>query len=194
MGADVCGVDFSEKAIHVARQTADELGLNARFVCCNVFDLKQHLDDTFDIVFASYGVIGWHPDLKPWAELVAHFVRPGGMHLIAEFHPVVWIWSDDFSHVQYSYFNNEEISEIESGTYAETSADIKSRFVSWNHSIEESLNGLINAGLTIKSFKEYDTSPYDCFENVIKTSGGYQIKGMQGKLPMVFSIVAEKPE
>ena len=33
---------------------------------CDIYDLDQHLDKTFDIVYTSYGVIGWLPDLDRW--------------------------------------------------------------------------------------------------------------------------------
>ena len=192
LGASVCGVDFSDKAIDQARNTTEELGLDARFICCDVFELREHLDDSFDIVFASYGVIGWHPNIKLWFELVNHFMKKGGKFVFAEFHPAVWMWSDDFSHVQYSYFNKQTISEEVSGTYADQEAPITSKYVAWNHSLEDVINNVILSGMTITSFNEYDYSPYPCFQNVVKSGSGYQIKNLEGKLPMVISLTASK--
>ena len=40
----------------------------ANFVCCNVLETSKHITETFDIVFSSYGTIGWLPDLKPWGK------------------------------------------------------------------------------------------------------------------------------
>ena len=62
-GAQVTGVDFSEKAITLAKSLSSELKVPAEFVCCNVYDLPQHLDRKFDIVFTSGGVLCWLPDL-----------------------------------------------------------------------------------------------------------------------------------
>ena len=59
-GAAATGVDFSESAIQVARETTGELGLSAEFVLSNVLELD--LGRTYDKVFASYGVLGWIPD------------------------------------------------------------------------------------------------------------------------------------
>ena len=78
LGADVTGVDLSDEAIKEAKQLNDELAMNAKFICCNVYDLKEHLDEKFDIVFTSYGTIGWLPDLDKWAGLIAHYLKPGG--------------------------------------------------------------------------------------------------------------------
>jgi 2-polyprenyl-3-methyl-5-hydroxy-6-metoxy-1,4-benzoquinol methylase len=63
MGARVTGVDLSTEAIAAAGKLRDECGLNGRFIACNVYDLPLHLDEQFDLVFSSYGTIGWLPDL-----------------------------------------------------------------------------------------------------------------------------------
>ena len=67
MGAKVVGVDFSDKAIEKAKAFNTKLGLDAVFICCDVYDIPTHLDEQFDIVFTSYGTIGWLPDLDKWA-------------------------------------------------------------------------------------------------------------------------------
>ena len=90
LGAQCVGVDLSDEAIKLAREINTELGLDARFVCCNVYDLPEHLDGSFDIVFTSYGTIGWLPDLDKWAAVVARYLTPGGVFYIADFHPVLW--------------------------------------------------------------------------------------------------------
>ena len=66
MGAKCKGVDLSDEGIKLAQCLNDELNLNAEFICCNVLDTSEFVKKTFDIVFTSYGVIGWLPDLKPW--------------------------------------------------------------------------------------------------------------------------------
>ena len=57
MGAQVTGIDFSPKAIETAHVLRNELGLNALFHCCNMLHTNQHVKDTFDVVFTSYGTI-----------------------------------------------------------------------------------------------------------------------------------------
>ena len=57
MGANVGGVDFSEEAIQTAKSLNEELGLNAQFCCCNIYDAPAMLQgQQFDIVYTSYGV------------------------------------------------------------------------------------------------------------------------------------------
>lgn len=190
-GAKVTGVDLSDKAIDEARQLNSEIGTDATFICCNVYDLEQHLDQQFDIVFTSFGVVGWLPDLDKWARIIAKYLKPGGMFYIAEFHPVVWMFDDEFSHIKYFYENREVIVTENYGTYTDRSANITGKEYSWNHSISEVLNALIGAGLRIDQFNEFMYSPYPCFSNIVQSSdGNWLIKGMEGKIPMVYSVKA----
>lgn len=64
MDARVAGMDLSYKAISKAKEIAHELKLDTQFVCSDVYTLYNELKRQFDVVFASYGSIGWLPDLK----------------------------------------------------------------------------------------------------------------------------------
>ena len=193
LGADVTGVDLSDEAIKEARLLNDELGFNAKFVCCNVLDTSKYVTTQFDIVFTSYGTIGWLPDLQPWATMISEKLKPGGIFYLAEFHPVVWMFDIDFTRIAYAYDNQEVIVTENEGTYTDRNADIKGKEYSWNHSISEVLNALIGAGLKIEMFNEHMYSPYPCFRNVIEFERGkWHIKDMEGKIPMVYSLKAIK--
>ena len=50
---------------------------------------------TFDIVYTSRGVLGWLPDIRAWARVVAHFLAPGGTFFITEAHPVVQAFENE---------------------------------------------------------------------------------------------------
>jgi SAM-dependent methyltransferase len=193
MGAKCTGVDLSDHAIELAQEINDELKLDAKFVCCNVLDTSVYIKEQFDIVFTSYGTIGWLPDLKPWAKMIAERMKPDGFFYIAEFHPVMWMFDDDFTHIKYAYENQEVIVTENEGTYTDRNADIKGKEYSWNHSISEVLNALVTAGLKIEFFNEHMYSPYPCFRNTVETEKDkWHIKGMEGKLPMVYSLKAVK--
>jgi SAM-dependent methyltransferase len=193
LGAKVTGVDLSDNAISKAREFNQQLHLDAEFICCDIYDLADHLNEKFDIVFTSYGTIGWLPDLDKWAKVVSYFLKPRGQFIFAEFHPVVWMYDNDFKEVFYSYFNIEPIIEYEEGTYANREADIKTSCVCWNHPTGEVLNSLIRSGLEINSFDEYDYSPYNCFNKTEEfEKGKFRIKHLQNKIPMVFSLAATK--
>ena len=193
LGAKVTGVDFSDHAIKKAIEINKNLGLDAQFVCCDIYDLPSLLQEKFDIVFTSYGTIGWLPDLDKWANVVSHFLKPDAKFVFAEFHPVVWMFDNDFKEVFYSYFNISPITETEPGTYADRYAAINAETITWNHPTCEVLNGLIQAGLEINSFNEFDYSPYNCFNEIEEfLPNKFRIKHLSNKIPMVFSILATK--
>jgi SAM-dependent methyltransferase len=193
MGAQVTGVDLSDAAISAAKRLATDTGAEVRFICCDVYALPAYLKEDFDIVFTSYGVIAWLPDLMKWASVVSHFLKPGGTFVFAEFHPVVWMFDDDFREVGYNYFNSGEIIETESGTYADRNAPIAQEYVCWNHSMGEVVNSLIQHDLMVKALKEYDYSPYNCFRHTLEFEPGkFRISHLGDRIPMVFSLLAQK--
>lgn len=191
LGATVTGIDFSEASITEAKKLSIEIGQNARFICCNIYDLPNHLSETFDIVFTSYGVIGWLPDLDKWAKIIKQFLRPKGEFIMIEFHPVVWMFDEKFEFPEHSYFNREAIIEVEKGTYANPEAPITTKNFLWNHGMAEVHNALRANGMTVNNFQEYDYSPYDCFsKSKLVEDGKFMIANLEGKIPLVYSMKA----
>ncbi|CAF0760757.1 unnamed protein product [Rotaria sp. Silwood1] len=195
----VTGVDLSDQAIDKARELAETLNLttSTRFICCNIYDLQEHLscdqDELFDIVFTSYGVTAWLPDINKWASLISRYLKPNGIFIIVEFHPVLWMFDDMFSRIEESYFNQKVIISQCNGSYADRNAPISNSSVEWNHSLSEIVQALIDHDLRINVLQEFDYSPYDCFLNTVKTDDGfYRIKGLEKKLPMIYAIKATK--
>ncbi len=193
MGAEVTAVDLSDKAIDAARDLAQECKVTCNFICSNIYDLKQYLNEQFDIVFISYGAIIWLPDLSNWAELISYYLKPSGKLIMVEFHPIVFMFDDGFKKIKYSYFNDGPVIETYTGSYADKDLDIENKDVTWNHSISEIVSALIDSGLSIASFQEYDHSPYNCFEGLVKQEEDkYFIEYLGNKFPLCFSLVANK--
>lgn len=195
LGAVVIGVDLSDKSIEAARKIAAELEVTTQFICCDIYDLPNHLNEQFDIVYTSYGVIAWLPDLNKWAALISKFLKPSGKLVFVEFHPVVWMFSDDFNAISYSYFNSGAQVESEEGTYADNEAKINQEYVTWNHGLGEVITSLIQNGLNIDLFEEYDYSPYACFSHSVEVEyKKYRIAPLDDKIPMLYAIVATKKD
>lgn len=193
LGAQVTGVDLSDKAIESAKQIAKELNTDTRFICCDIYDLPKYLDERFDIVFTSYGTIGWLPDLDKWAKIIDIFLKPKGQLVFVEFHPVVWMFDDNFEKIAYNYFNSGAIIETENGTYADKNAEINQTVVVWNHGLGEVVNSLINNKLEIISLEEFDYSPYNCFKKMIEFAPKkFRINHLNNNIPMVYALAASK--
>lgn len=193
LGAEVTGVDFSDKAIVAARDLALRTGINAHFICADIYDLPNHLNAEFDLVFSSYGTIGWLPDLDKWATVVSKFLKPGGKFVFAEFHPVVWMFDNDFETVYYPYFKGDPILESETGSYADKTADLTLHSMTWNHGLAEVFTALGNQKIGVELFREYDYSPYNCFNGMEAFEPGkFRIRKFGNKIPMVYALVGRK--
>lgn len=192
MGGEVTGIDLSDEAIRKARQLAKDSGTDTRFVCCNIFDLPDYLDETFDIVFTSYGVINWFPNLDEWGRIVSRYLKPDGKFVMVEFHPVLWMFDTKFERVESAY-SREEPYISTSQTYTNASEAGKEYVeVTWNHGLSKVLQGLLHANLRIVDFQEYDYSPFNLFGNMEEDRGMYYLKDRKGMIPILFSVVAER--
>lgn len=193
MGAKCTGVDFSDEGIKLAKSLNKELKLDASFVCCNVLGTSKFIKETFDIVFTSYGVIGWLPNLKPWGKMIAERLKKGGTFFMAEFHPIVWMFDylEGKPNMKYGYMQDAVIYEEYEGTYANQDSKIVSKEYGWNHGMGEVVNALAEAGLHIEYLKEYDESPYDVLPNLKKMNSGMYVT--KDKLyPLIFTLKATK--
>jgi SAM-dependent methyltransferase len=194
LGAQVTGVDFSPKAIQAAKSLCKEMNINVNFIESNVLEASSALKgETFDIVFTSYGTIGWLPDLQVWANEVFKLLKPGGTFYMIDFHPVVWMFNDELTEIGYSYFNIERIVEEISGSYADRSADIKTQSVGWNHPISEIINSLTGAGLKMEFMHEFGFTWYNIFPDLLpREQGGFKHSKYGEKLPMMYSFKFHK--
>ncbi|MFI1745445.1 class I SAM-dependent methyltransferase [Thalassobellus sediminis] len=193
MGAKCVGVDLSDEGIKLAQNLNKKLKLDAEFVCCNVLDTSQYIKDTFDIVFTSYGVIGWLPDLKPWGNMIAERLKKGGTFYMAEFHPIVWMFDylEGKPVMTYGYMQDEVIYEEYEGTYANQDSKMMSKEYGWNHGLGEVVSALTEAGLHIEYLKEYDESPYNVLPDLVETENGMFVT--KDKLyPLIFELKVVK--
>ncbi len=191
-GAKVVAVDFSEGAISIAKDINEKLKTQVDFICCNVYDLPNHVKDKFDIVFTSYGVINWLHDLDKWAKLIADYLKPGGVFYMVEFHPILWIYDDNFDKIEHPYQSEAEPIMLASGTsYADLEDIVDQKEYCWNHGIGRVMNSLIDSGLKIEFFNEYNYSPYKTFRDMTEfEKGKFVINKFGYRVPHLFSIKA----
>lgn len=189
MGAECTGVDFSENAIELAQKLNKKLQLNAQFICCNVYDIIKYVPHKFDIVFASYGVLGWLPDLNEWAKIIFEKLKRGGQFYLVEFHPIAWMF--DYTvlppKLKYPYHFNEPVFEDYLGTYAVPESTIESKEYTWNHSLSNIIQSLLNAGLKLDMFKEHEGIPYNVFPDLVKQEDGL-FYSKERLFPLLFEV------
>ena len=198
-GAIVTGIDFSGPAIEAARRLAVEMGVAATFVESDVYDLPRNLQGRFDVVFTSHGVLGWLPDLERWAQVIAHFLAPGGRLYVIEAHPFAWVFDDQRTdgelRVMFPYFGGPEPLRFErDGSYAAPDAPVHAVEHTWMHPLTETLGALLRAGLCLESFAEYPYAAWPIFPWMEeRPDGAWQLPGGAPTLPLMFSLSASKP-
>ena len=120
-------------------------------------------------------------------------LAPGGTFYMVEFHPTLWMLSDDHQRIEYPYQRSGPISETNTGTYTDRSADIETTNHGWNHGLGDVLSSLTGAGLQIEFLHEHNDSPYDIFERTNDLGNGrYMIQGLENMIPLMYSLKARK--
>lgn len=204
-GAEVVGLDFSQPAVAEARALAAELGLaeRARFVQANVYDARHLLPDPegFDVVYVTWGTIGWLPDVAEWARIVAWFLKPGGRLYFADGHPAAWSLDDPAEDavdrrpvLRYAYFGDgrPDIWD-EAGDYADEHAVVENSVTwEWPHPTAEVLTALLDAGLRLDFFHEHPIVPWQMFEFLEPAGEGLWGWPAERWLPLTFSLGATR--
>jgi SAM-dependent methyltransferase len=198
LGADVTGLDFAPNAIAAARDLSRETGVPASFIEADVLDPSPSLHG-FDIVFASWGALGWVGDLPRWMRTAAEALKPKGRLLLIEGHPGLAVLDDKASPdapfvVRYDYDAAEANVEDSQGTYAVPDAQLASpRTVWFSHGLSRILTAAIGAGFLIRRFEELDRVPWNALPQLVKVDDFYWAvpKGMPS-IPLAFALDAEK--
>ena len=76
-GANVTAVDFSSASINEAKKLSKLMGIKVNFILDNILNFE--INQKFDLVFSSYGVVGWLPDLDRWAKTISKHLKKGGV-------------------------------------------------------------------------------------------------------------------
>jgi SAM-dependent methyltransferase len=200
LGADATGLDFSPKAIAAARALAAETGLDARFVEGRVEEAPELAGRDFDVVFTSWGVLMWLPDLAAWAKAIINCLKPGGRFYIAEGHPIMWAFEDtheryaDNLRVVRSYFLDGAQHWDSPVDYADPTYSLKHHVAhEWQHGLGEVVTALAGVGLRIEFLHEHDRLPWPGIPGMMrKDRHFFEAPADEPRLPVAYSISARK--
>jgi SAM-dependent methyltransferase len=202
-GARVVGLDFSAPAIAAAFELAAELGLAQRthFVEADLYDAPTAIPEpgSFDLVFVTWGAINWLPDIRRWAEIVAHFLKPGGALYLAEGHPAALVFDDAAPRHGAMpgwfapYFLRQPLVVDDPREYADEAARlVNARRYEWLHPLGAIVTALLASGLTLKWLHEHESVPWRMFEVLIEDAEGMYRWPDRPWLPLAFSLRAER--
>lgn len=197
-GAISTGVDFSEESIKTANELRNKAGLESvRFINSNIYDLPNQLDEKFDIVYTSQGVLCWLKDINEWARIIRKYLNPGGIFYIMESHPFSMIFDDereDFRMIpKYKYFSKEPICwPADFPDYSDGNYYPENPSYEWMWTISDIVNALVTAGLKIEFVNEFDKLFYKAFPGMKKDEDGWwYLPDYRDIIPLMFTIKAK---
>jgi SAM-dependent methyltransferase len=213
LGARVTGVDISDEAVVSARKLARQAGAQVHFERADLYDWLQevsHEGRRFDVVFASYGVVCWLPDLVAWAGGIAGVLEPGGRFVLVDFHPVADILDRGGNHTR-DYPAGGEPMHLQEGVgdyvaasgggltpagYLEGATGFRNpegaNLFRWG--LGEVVTALAVAGLRIMALREYPyTNGERCFAGMRELPGRRLVlpEGVPA-IPLMYGIRAER--
>lgn len=163
LGARVTGVDISDEAVGIARRNAAEAGLDVTFVAADVYRLPAGMQAaTFDLVYTEGGVLCWLPDIAGWAHVVTRALRPGGLVVLLEEHPVAQCFSvvDGRLVFEYDYFSRADPIDVPPGwSFFDDAGASTERKVEFAWPLGDIVTALARAGLRIVSLEEFPPGP-----------------------------------
>lgn len=172
LGALVTGVDFSPSAIEAATKLGHDIGVRARFVVADLYDVPSMLaGEKFDIVYTGVGALCWLPDIAGWARTVQMLLAPGGQLYLFEFHPVEWMLDEDGAGRKLAdrYWTPDGYV---GGSVSYAGETEHRTTLQWNHNLGEVVTALIDAGLLIEELREFDGSVLERWPGMCKGSDG----------------------
>lgn len=200
-GAQVTGVDFSPAAIDAARKIAARVGLPARFVEAEVTALGEALPgEAFDIVFTSWGVLGWLPDLDAWSRALVGALAPGGVLYLVEVHPMVWLYDPQQETTEgsrgrtFDYFAAGRHTVEAGGSYAVPDRAVphgQEHF--WTYTLGQVVTALLGAGRALEYLHEHDAVYPQLLPELIRCDDGlWRLPPGVRNLPLSFSLRGRK--
>jgi SAM-dependent methyltransferase len=202
--ATVTGYDFSPSALQVARQLAAQAGAQITYVEGELYDAIDVLGrHRFDVVYTGTGALNWLPDIAGWAKIAAGLLRPGGILHLHEHHPVLWCLDkrpDDLFVIAFPYFETPEPLALDEGpsTYTDGDASTITHTATreWNHGLGETVQAVIDAGLTLTMLHELRYCDSLALPNVMEerqADGAAVLRTHPEWLPLSYTLQARRP-
>ena len=202
----VTGVDFSATALARLEQLAERCGVHVRTLEADSRDLPRELDDSFDIVYATIGVLCWIDDLAAWMNSVSRVLRRAGRLVLVELHPLfTMIDTIDPLVVDFPYAFDGPHVFTGTGSYANRDADVAWTTTQYAHGLAEIVMAAQREGLGVIHLEEHLSMAFDPrgMDPPTEADGRFRLRLGRGSpdpgsdepgspLPVLFTLVAEK--
>lgn len=192
---EVTGLDFSPNSLRHARRIAEADGQSVTWVEGDARFASSLIDSRFEVIVTSAGTIVWLPELSQWARSIHDLLRPGGVFMIRDDHPILaamdfepWTVSDD-------YLSGGGVRTYQdAGTYTENK-DVAIRQTTnheWCHDLSEVVTALLEAGLRIEAVRELPYMDWQAFPDLVPDPSGWVLPAGVPRIPLNFAVVARR--
>jgi SAM-dependent methyltransferase len=169
LGAQITGVDISPESIKYAQRIANQSGLEATFITADVMELMDQVKTTYDIVFASTGVLSWIPNIERFAVTVRQLLKPGGFFYLHDGHPfrdnILGETENGETIIKNDYFYTG-FREYESFTdYTVKDLEIPAKSYEWSWTLGDVVTAFCQAGMRIAFLHEFSQNFYYGYED-----------------------------
>ncbi len=156
-GADVTGIDISEKMIDLAQKNAAESQVKCEFHVCDMQDLSMFNSNVFDLTISSI-VIGNLDDLGNAFSEVSRVLKSKGIFIFSETHPILGAtvdgWEKDSEcnvfHANIDNYFERSIKNDKFGTRNGILIETNSR----HRTIQDYFDALISSGFIVERLVE----------------------------------------
>lgn len=189
LGAGRCaGFDQSAAFLAQGRELAAIAGQELELVEGDVYGIPAGYDGGFDIVLITIGVFGWMPDLAEFLAIPARLLKPRGLLVVHEEHPVMNLFEPGAERPfepASSYFRKDPFAEDRAIVYYGEAAPQVETHYWFVHPLSEVFTATLGAGLTLDTFREYPNNISATEFDVYESRAGVE-------LPMSYVLVARK--
>ena len=172
LGAQVTGIDISPESLGYARLLANKMDIPAQFIEADIMDVIDVVEQKFDIVYSSTGVLCWLPDIRRYAQTVRHLLKEDGFFYLFDGHPFRAVLYDQEGNtspdtIQGDYFRKEAFQYEEMGDYTDPELLVPVKSYEWHWTMGDIITALCEAGLRIVFLHEFPQyfyngyTPYD---------------------------------
>ncbi|RWZ60641.1 class I SAM-dependent methyltransferase [Halobacillus fulvus] len=169
-GADVTVTDISKKQLEQDQKVADRDGLSLTTIQGDMIDLSDFEDESFDMVVNPVSNLFVKDLHLVWKE-TNRVLKSNGVLITGFTNPLLWIFDDE----QERKGNLDVKHSIPSSTLDYLSEDDVEEYIQSNqtieyaHTLEDQIQGQIDAGFAINGFYEDDFGGSRILDNHIKT-------------------------
>jgi 2-polyprenyl-3-methyl-5-hydroxy-6-metoxy-1,4-benzoquinol methylase len=205
MGAQVTSVDFSRTALDRLEELAAQCGVTITTIEAEATMLPDSLSSSFDVVYATIGVLCWIREIDAWMRAVSSVLREGGSLVLVELHPIVtMVETIDPLVIDFPYGFDGPREYSGSGSYANRDAEIEWTTVQYAHSVGEVVTAAVRAGLACTYLEEHTSGSFNTGQFLgpeddgrfrLRLGVGAERDGRREPacpMPVLYTLIAEK--